>query len=106
GEVTIHTYMLPLFPIDTHHSTRYGVQVDDQAPVIHHNDVKEYSMEWASNVIRNTAINQTTVRIDRPGKHTLRIYSVDPGMILQKIIIDAGGLKTSYIGPQIQERYE
>lgn len=106
GDVTIHTYMLPLFPIDTHHSTRYGVQVDDQACVLHHNDVKEYSMEWASNVIRNTAINQTTVRIDRPGKHTLRIYSVDPGMILQKIIIDAGGLKKSYIGPQIQERYE
>ena len=35
--------------------------------------------------------------LDR-GKHVLRIYSVDPGVILDEIRIDLGGLKKAYSG--------
>ncbi len=98
-EITIHTYMLPLFAKDRSHSTRYGIQVDNQKVVMLSNDVKEYSREWAGNVIRNSAINQTSLKVNA-GKHTLKIIAVDPGMIIQKIIIDLGGLKSSYLGPQ------
>ncbi|MCW3806930.1 glycosyl hydrolase 115 family protein [Plebeiibacterium marinum] len=100
GEVTIYTYMLPLFSKDKSHSTKYGVQIDNKEKVIHHNDVKEYSKEWANNVLRNSAIDKTIVNIDKAGLHTLKIFSVDPGMIIHKIIIDTGGLKDSYIGPK------
>lgn len=100
GEITIHTYLLPLFAKDRKHGTAYRVQVDDLEVIEQSNEVKEYSREWASNVIRNSAINSTTFKLDKPGKHTLKIYTVDPGMILQKIIIDTGGLKDTYIGPQ------
>ncbi|WP_100611219.1 glycosyl hydrolase 115 family protein [Confluentibacter lentus] len=100
GEVIIHTYMLPLFAKDREHGTSYGVQIDDGEIIIKSNDVKEYSREWASNVVRNTTINKTKISIESSGKHTLKIYSVDPGMIIQKIIIDLGGLKESYIGPK------
>ncbi|MGQ1946287.1 glycosyl hydrolase 115 family protein [Geofilum sp. OHC36d9] len=98
GETTIYTYMLPLFAKDTFHSTRYGIQVDDMEITTQKNDVKEYSHQWAANVIRNSAINKTKIFLDKPGKHTLRIYSIDPGMIIQKIMIDFGGLKKSYLG--------
>ncbi len=100
GEVTIYTYMLPLFAKDATHGTSYGIQVDNSELIIQSNDVKEYSREWASNVIRNSTINKAKVVIDKVGKHTLKIYSVDPGMILQKIVIDMGGLKDSYLGPK------
>jgi hypothetical protein len=30
------------------------------------------------------------------GKHTLKIYSVDPGVIIDEIRIDLGGLKKAY----------
>ncbi len=100
GEITIYTYMLPLFAKDRSHSTQYGVQVDNMDMVLHHNDVKEHSREWAGNVIRNSAINKTKAILEKPGKHTLKIYCIDPGMIIQKILIDTGGLKKSYIGPK------
>ncbi|MBX2874868.1 MAG: glycosyl hydrolase 115 family protein [Saprospiraceae bacterium] len=100
GEITIHTYMLPLFAKDRKHGTAYRVQVDDLEANVQSNDVKEYSREWASNVIRNSAINRSTFKLYKPGKHTLKIYAVDPGMIIQKIIIDTGGLQQSYIGPK------
>jgi hypothetical protein len=33
------------------------------------------------------------------GVHTLKIYMVDAGVVLDKIVIDTGGLKPSYLGP-------
>ena len=36
------------------------------------------------------------------GSHTLHIRAVDEGQMLQKIILDWGGLKDSYLGPELQ----
>lgn len=44
--------------------------------------------------------NSTTTRHNiAPGKHTLKIWAVEPGVVLQKIVIDLGGVRTSYLGP-------
>jgi hypothetical protein len=37
--------------------------------------------------------------VSTAGLHTLKIYMVDAGVVLDKIVIDAGGLKPSYLGP-------
>ena len=52
--------------------------------------------EW----MRNNSIMVTSRHtIPRPGKHVLRVGRVDPGVVLQKIIIDTGGVRNSYLGP-------
>lgn len=103
-EKTIHTYMQPLFAKDKAHGTQYGVQVDDMTMTTHHNYVREYSREWARNVTRNSAINTTKAHIKTLEKHTLEIHCIDPGMIIQKIIITTKDLERSYLGPQVQVR--
>lgn len=62
---------------------------------------KEYSSQWRLNVFRNSAVSMMTVNIGRPGKHTFKLLCADPGMIIQKIVIDFGGMKRSYLGPNV-----
>jgi hypothetical protein len=51
---------------------------------------------WVSNNINQVV---SSLQLERPGMHTLKIWMVDPGVVLQRIIIDCGGLKPSYLGP-------
>ncbi|KAK0445619.1 glycoside hydrolase family 115 protein [Desarmillaria tabescens] len=34
-----------------------------------------------------------------PGSHTLKIFMIEPAVVVQKIVIDVGGLESSYLGP-------
>lgn len=101
GNATVYVYALPLFPIDTKHDTRYGIMVDDG--MVHWATVssKEYSGEWRRNVFRNSSIATININIGKPGKHVFKLICGDPGMIIQKVVIDFGGMKRSYLGPDV-----
>jgi hypothetical protein len=55
--------------------------------------------QWERNTSDN--VNRTVTRhtVDRPGVHTLRFWAVDPTVVLQKLVVDTGGLRPSYLGP-------
>lgn len=99
GSVTVYTYALPTFPTTKSDGTRFGVMIDDGDVKYISNDAKEYSGEWRDNVARNASIKSVTLNVNKPGRHTLKLICRDPGMIVQKIVIDLGGMKRSYLGP-------
>jgi hypothetical protein len=41
----------------------------------------------------------TTHIITTPGKHIVKYWLVDPQVVLEKIVVDKGGVKPSYLGP-------
>ena len=110
GSVDVYTYVLPTFPLhadrdfrigeNTNTDTKYSVQIDDGALATPSSSQVEYSQVWFESVLRNCAVNKSTLHIDKPGRHTLRIRVGDPGIVLQKIVLDFGGMKRSYLGPQ------
>ena len=100
GPVDVYTYMMPIFPLDNEHGSRYGVMVDNSPVYLPEAGATYYSTPWIQSVLRNCRINKTTHFINKPGKHTVKIYCAHLGMMLQKIVVDFGGLKRSYMGPE------
>jgi hypothetical protein len=55
--------------------------------------------DWHTWVKDNSRTLESTHEISEPGVHTLKIWMVDPGMVLEKIVIHDGQLPKSYFGP-------
>ena len=83
----------------TNLETQYGVCIDE-GPVMNPSTSSiEYAQIWYESVLRNCRVNKTTLHIGKPGRHTVKILCGDAGTVLQKIVLDFGGMKRSYQGP-------
>jgi hypothetical protein len=83
---------------------RYAVSFDNETPEVVTLVPQDFSAQngnrdWEESVEDNGRFSHTTHTIARPGNHTLKIWMVDPGVVLEKIVVDAGGVRPSYLGP-------
>jgi hypothetical protein len=101
GMVKLNAYFSPT--LNFHNDSlglQYSMTVDDETPrLISVNKNDKDTKTWEKWVADNIIINSTEHKILKPGKHTIKYWMVSPGVILQKIIIDFGGEKPSYLGP-------
>jgi hypothetical protein len=84
---------------------RYAVAIDGEPAQIVDLTADMSAPAWEESVRSDVRRSITKHRVDKSGAHRLRIYSLDPGVTLQKILIDTGGLLPSYLGPQESRRY-
>jgi hypothetical protein len=92
----VYILSLPTHPINNNYGVRYAVSIDDGPIKVIDTKTFGRSEEWKQNVLRNRAERKIEMSLLRPGKHVLKIYCVDPGVILDEIRIDLGGLKKAY----------
>lgn len=55
---------------------------------------------WGPMVQNSARKSVAKIQVPTPGAYTLKVYMVDPGVVIQKILINAGGLKNTYLGPK------
>jgi len=95
------TVQVQLSPTLNYHpeGLRYAVSIDNEAPqiVTMHDDTSEPT--WEGRVAANIQIESTTHQIGAPGEHVLHFWMVDPGVVLEKIVVDVGDVRASYFGP-------
>ena len=102
-EVTVAISTLPFFPIYKGKSNQYGFSIDGQTPSVFENLPTEWSLPWKEQVLKNGVEARATFAIDRTKEsHTLTLTCGDPGTMVQRIIVDWGGLKKTYVGPSIK----
>ncbi|TDH27021.1 hypothetical protein EXU57_09475 [Segetibacter sp. 3557_3] len=89
-------FTLPTHPLNNNHGMRYAVSLDDGPIKIIDFRTVGRSEEWKQNVLRNTASKTVALGKLNRGKHTLKIHAVDPGVVLDRIIINLGGYHGSY----------
>ena len=57
---------------------------------------------WHAWVKDNALTVASTHEIASPGVHTLKVWMVDPGVVLQKLVVHTGEVRPSYFGPPSQ----
>jgi len=79
---------------------QYGISVDDELPQIVSINKEDNNVRiWENWVANNIIIKTTDHKIAKPGKHVLKYWMVNPGVVLQKLLINFGEVKQSYLGP-------
>ncbi|MFI6280802.1 glycosyl hydrolase 115 family protein [Streptomyces sp. NPDC050988] len=105
GEVTVWAYLSPRNPTLPTGGLKYGISFDGDAPQIVDihaatgADDGLMDIEWARNTSDN--VNRTSTRhtIGAAGVHRLKFWMVDPTVVVQRLVIDTGGLTPTYLGP-------
>lgn len=78
----------------------FAVSIDNETPQVVSLNKEDNTPVWNNWVANNIIIKTTGHFISQPGKHTIKYWMIDPGIILQKIVVDFGGIKPSYLGPR------
>jgi hypothetical protein len=104
GEINFLGIVGPSLNFDPARGTHIAVSFDDQEPQIieilsEDYDARNGNRKWEDSVRNYCYVPQAKLTIDDPGYHTLKIWMVDPAVVLQKIVLDLGGLRPNYLGP-------
>jgi hypothetical protein len=118
GMVAVSTYIAPSLDASGEgNGLRYAISFDDEPPQIVnilacHPDEQSHegsafarrcagndNPAWEEAVANNIRISTTRHHVTQPGEHVLKFWRVDPGVVLEKLVIDAGGAKQNYLGP-------
>jgi hypothetical protein len=100
GAVTVRAYLSPTLNFSGRkEGLRYAVSFDDAPPQIVDIAADTTTRAWDQLVADNVSVTASSHQLARPGAHVLKFWLVDPGVVLQKLVVDAGGVKPSYLGP-------
>lgn len=108
GEYTLRVITAPTNSLEDGRNMRYAVSFDDGSAsevktVLdeHYNIGGGHSRarDWAEGVLNNCHYGETKATLDK-GVHTIHIYGMESGLVLQKLVLShEGDAKESYFGP-------
>ena len=99
GAIKVNAYVSPTINFNGSTGLRYAVSIDDGEKQIVNINAGPSERAWEKSVAENIKVLTTEHQILSEGKHTIKFWMVDPAVVLQKIVVDAGNLKPSYLGP-------
>ena len=102
--VDIVLYTVPFWPLYKGCPNRVSVGVDGSSLQVFENKFKEYDRTWKDQVMRNGVACRLRFAIDKSRPHHRLYLQGDAGQMVQRVIIDCGGLQPSYIGPALNRQ--
>jgi hypothetical protein len=98
GTVEVEAILAPTLNFVPGRGLRYAISFDDKPPQIIDVLARNSLADWEKSVADSVREVKSTHILARPGYHTLIFWMVDPGVVLQKLVVDLGGVKPSYLG--------
>jgi hypothetical protein len=99
GPFNVEAILSPTLNFVPSRGLRFAVSFDDQPPLLvdalAHNSQKDWEQAVSDGVRKVTS----TLNVDAPGYHTLKFRMVDPGVVLEKLVVSQLPPLPSYLGP-------
>jgi hypothetical protein len=100
----VNAIISPSLNIAPNRGLRFAISFDDQSPQVLTAVPKGFFVDngntnWEASVRDNCRQIKSTHTISKSGYHTLKVWMVDPGLVLQKLVVNTGGVKPSYLDP-------
>lgn len=92
----VNIYTIPTYPLNRNFEMRYAVSIDDGPATVLNFKTFGRSEEWKQAVLSNSIMRNVKTPSLPAGRHVLHVYLIDPGVILDRILIDLGGLRPLY----------
>jgi hypothetical protein len=96
--VCVHVYVVPFFPLYKGCDNQFGISVDGAAPQVMDNQFTEFSRPWKDQVLQNGAEMTAVFPVSKGLKHTISFICGSPGVMIERVVIDWGGMKRAYTG--------
>lgn len=101
GTYTLDVHLLPTHPVSGD-ALRLAVALDDARPQLVSLHDGGTDAEWAQGVLNAVRVARTKLVVPAGGRHTLRVYGLEAGVVIDKLVIDLGALAPTYLGPPSQ----
>ncbi|MFC6225790.1 glycosyl hydrolase 115 family protein [Hymenobacter artigasi] len=103
GPVTVSAYLAPTLDFTNTTGLRYAVSIDEEAPqlVNLHTDLapENGNRPWQQAVAESIILKTSQHNVAAAGAHILKFWRVDPGVVLEKLVVSPGPLPATYLGP-------
>ena len=78
---------------------RIGVSIEEEPVEILTFNLIPDQPDWTKAVSDNAHVLKAPPQRLAAGRHRLKIWRIDDNVVLQKLVLDLGGLEPSYLGP-------
>ena len=99
GDYQVQAILAPTLNFVPGRGLRYAISFDDQPPQIVDALAHNSDADWAKAVSDGVRKVTATLSVQQPGYHTLKFWRVDPGVVLEKLVVSQGRIPESSLGP-------
>ena len=96
---TVHLYMVPTLDVSGGAGIQLGISIDEGAIETLTFNLIPNAADWSDAVRNNAHVLKSSSQPLGAGRHTIKVWRVDANAVLQKLVVDLGGLTPLYLGP-------
>lgn len=99
GPVDLTVLASPSLDVVGKRGLRYAIAVDNEAPQVVDLDRSASEPEWAKAVADNMWRGVSHHRVAAAGAHRVRIWAIDPSVVIQRLVVSRPGYTMGLLGP-------
>ena len=103
SSVKVTAYVPPSFNVNPSNPLKYAISLDGGAVTTVSptpgSTLGSMPSGWSDAVINGARTISTTLGKVEKGAHVINLWILEPGTVVHRLVVDLGGVKSSYLGP-------